>query len=46
LKIHHLFPSGYSFSEEEEKVIILNIKTFPSFLKEWCHPPVSGLRGG
>jgi hypothetical protein len=36
-KPHHLpltLRSGYSSSEEEEKVIILCIKTFPSFLKE------------
>ncbi|MBE3095281.1 MAG: hypothetical protein IMZ52_09645 [Actinobacteria bacterium] len=39
-KAHHLpltYQSGYSSSEEEEKVIILYIRTFPSFLKEGCH---------
>jgi hypothetical protein len=35
-KAHHLpltLRSGYSSSEEDEKVIILNINTFPSFFK-------------
>jgi hypothetical protein len=39
-KAHHLpptIPSGYSSSEEEEKVNILIIITFPSFVKEGCH---------
>jgi hypothetical protein len=30
-------PSKYSSSKEEEKVIVLNISTFPSFSKEGCH---------
>jgi len=37
---HHLpltCRSGYSSSEEEEKVKILIYNTFPSFSKEGCH---------
>jgi hypothetical protein len=39
-KAHHLpltLRSGYSSSEEEEKVIVLYFNTFPSFKKEGCH---------
>jgi hypothetical protein len=44
-KPHHLpltLRSGYSSSEEEEKVIILYINSFPSFLKEGCHQLFGG----
>jgi hypothetical protein len=39
-KAHHLpltVRSGYSSSWEEEKVIVLYTRTFPSFSKEGCH---------
>ncbi len=39
-KAHHLpltLRSGYSSSEEEEKVKVLIILIFPSFSKEVCH---------
>jgi hypothetical protein len=42
--MYHLSPSGYSSSEEEEKVNELILLTFPSFLKEGC-PDLSGQGG-